>query len=61
MSSVTYLDQGVSILVTTGAHPHLPMPIDVAAATLVVGVVVFGVIAYDIYRRYWATLTTDDN
>jgi len=43
----------MSIPATTSVHPHLPMPMDVAAAILVLGGVVFGVITYDIYRRCW--------
>lgn len=41
-----------------GAHagPHLPVPLDVAVPIVAAGGLVFGVIAYDIYRRHWEVI-----
>lgn len=36
----------------SAAHPNLPVGHETATAILGVGLLVFGVVAYDAYRRY---------
>lgn len=42
------------------AHPHLPVALDEATVVLALGAVVFGVIAYDLYRGDWLTAGGDE-